>query len=136
MAIRYKVTNMEDKSIVMDFPEFILTYKDGEIVEAKKDTLGILCFHIIDQCKKFCKESIHYKYKIKKVETLGKGKKIEYVGPARHLPSLRDFYTTLKKNNKSDYDNYFLKMYTPPAGTIAYKKIKVLETIETIETHE
>jgi hypothetical protein len=102
---------------------FARKYQNGTIVTAEEGTIGILTFKTKRSAELWASffSSVHWcfetpKLMIIKVETIGKGKTIDYVSTGITTEELEDYYSGLEDKNNQAPDN-----------TIAYPAVLVLE---------
>jgi len=112
----WKVVKKNRTSCFVERCRYQLTYKKGEIVKAREETLGIFCFKRKKDAENFIDVN-HSKNIIIKVEPIGRGKKAFLISRLGY------------KNFKLFYSNDFANANTfqAPCGTICYPSIKVLE---------
>jgi hypothetical protein len=119
--IYYKVVNKDNTSCFISSKTYVRNYRVGEIVEAKKGSLGIFCFKDFLSIKKFC--TIEY-FKILKVESIGEASYPNLICIRHQTRYLNSFYHSNipRCNNKWRGNNI-------PDGTICFPAVKVLEEV-------
>ena len=125
MPIRYKVVKTKTRcsAMINGNSHFARKYQNGTIVTAEEGTIGILTFKTKRSAEIWASyfNGPNFFYEIPrltviKVETIGKGKTINFVSIGITTEELEDYY-----NELTDTDNI------APDNTIAYPAVLVLE---------
>ncbi len=126
MLIRWKVVTEDRKSCLIT-GKYCLYYKKGSVVEARKETVGVMTFTTKVTAEKFILHALipgQERYIVIKVKGLGKGRKPKEKDLC-HYTDVKIFYEKLlvglfyRKSRVKDN-------YSSSPGTMCYKKVKVL----------
>ena len=121
--VKFKVVRVEGngrRRSVYAEGGYCLDYPKGEIIFAKKDTLGVSVFQTRRDATKFF--SSRFKFfglEIIRVRPIGRGKIVDVISRFTRHPSLNRFY--------SRRERLFVDVMRPPPGTIFYPAVEVLE---------
>ncbi len=116
MIIRYRVVTRIRSSALIPHQNrtYYLKYFKDEIVKASKGSLGIMTFAHRREAEEWCSDL--YEEMILRVEPIGRGSTPEAVSVGLLANDLRAFYS-----------GKACQRVLPPAGTICYPVVKVLD---------
>lgn len=120
--ICYKVVNEDNTSAFVTGKSYARKYQLGEIVTAKKNTLGIFCFKDLLSVRKWCNPS---SFKILLVESMGEPLVPEVMCVCYRIRYLNSFYNHDKPKRSDRW-----KTNNVPQGTICFPAVKVLDVVE------
>ena len=119
--IYYKVT-LPDGDSIFAKGRYCLSYEPGKVVRASSDTYGIFCFKTIDYANKFRRDHYLKNGKIQRILA----NELDEIAIPDNLICSEQWEGALGRFYLREEDGVPILLMHPPAGTICFRKIRVI----------